>query len=444
MEYKNNSEFQIRSIKMANKMPRKGSAENSSIPHTRIDEESWINKYYEVGEKIGQGMFGKVFKVTHKETDEYWAMKVVNKEKAGGSAIKLLEREVAILKMVDQDNIIKLNEVFETGKKMFLVMELCEGGELADVLREKEKFSESDTKVIMKKMFDAISYLHKKDIVHRDLKLENILLSQNPKDPADKLHIKVTDFGLSVVKGGVGHDNMMQDFCGTPIYMSPEIIDNKAYSQQCDVWAMGVIMYSLLCGSPPFKANTEEELYEIIKKGEIDYTTNPVWNTISEDAKKCIELMLRTDPAHRSSASEVLHHAWITGIQRESRNVLDLMKQFRLEEEGQKSAINGEVENGEDPNSLSEEPTPETSERESRKNSAEGKKPGSGGKSGSSQNSTKSSTAEKSQRLSTPGQRTVSKSPAPKANNLKTLNNNTRPTTNLLSTGKSTAAKKKT
>lgn len=75
------SEFHIRSIKMANKMPRKGSAENSNIPHTRIDEESWINKYYEVGEKIGQGMFGKVFKVTHKETDEYWAMKVVNKEK---------------------------------------------------------------------------------------------------------------------------------------------------------------------------------------------------------------------------------------------------------------------------------------------------------------------------------------------------------------------------
>lgn len=403
---------------MANRVPRKGSAENTTIPHTRIDDESMIEKYYVVGEKIGQGMFGKVFKVQHIETEAYWAMKVINKEKAGGSAIKLLEREVAILKMVDHENIIKLNEVFETAKKMYLVMELCEGGELADALKEKQAYPEHDTKVIMTKLADAISYLHKRDIVHRDLKLENILLSQNPDNLEDHLHIKVTDFGLSVVKGGVGHDNMMQDFCGTPIYMSPEIIDNKAYSQQCDVWAMGVIMYSLLCGSPPFKANNEEELYDIIKKGEIDFTTNPVWNTVSEPAKKCIELMLRTDPAHRASASEVCHHAWITGSDRESVNVLELMKQFREEE---KSAINnGPVENGEETNG---QPDVDTNVETAapRKGSAETKKPGSGGKS-SNRNGTNSKTLGVAPR-------TVNKSPAPqKTSNSKTSQNSTRPT----------------
>lgn len=436
---------------MANMGNRKGSAGATDIPHTRIEEESWINKYYEVGEKIGQGMFGKVFKVRHLETEKYWAMKVVNKEKAGSSAIKLLEREVTILKRVDHENIIKLNEVFETGKKMYLVMELCEGGELADILKEKQTFSEEDTKVIMTKMAEAISYLHKRDIVHRDLKLENILLSQNPKDPTDKLHIKVTDFGLSVVKGGVGHDNMMQDFCGTPIYMSPEIIDNKAYSQQCDVWAMGVIMYSLLCGLPPFRAGSEEELYDIIKKGEVDFMSNPVWNTISEQAKNCIELMLKTDPAQRITASEVLHHTWISGVHRDSRNVLDLMKAFKddikleqemiEQEQGQNSAIIEEVENG-DENCIDE-----TSEKPSdsckRKGSDESKKPGSGGKSGNS--SRNGNNSEKSQKLS-PGQRNLSgKSPVPtKGGNTKISNNHLRQTSTPSSGKTLTAGKKKT
>lgn len=119
-------------------MSRKGSADMKSIPHTRINDETWIWEKYEPGEKIGQGTFGKVFKVKHKETGKDWAMKVINKEKAGGPVIKLLEREVGILKRVQHEHIISLNEVFETAKKMYLVMELCEGGELADeFLRQK-------------------------------------------------------------------------------------------------------------------------------------------------------------------------------------------------------------------------------------------------------------------------------------------------------------------
>ncbi|KAK3096801.1 hypothetical protein FSP39_003437 [Pinctada imbricata] len=291
-------------------MARKGSADRS-IPHTRINDESWIWEKYDSGDKIGQGTFGKVFKVKHKESGVHWAMKVINKEKAGGPAIKLIEREVAILKRVQHENIITLNEVFETGKKIYLIMELCEGGELADAVKEKGSYPEEDCKTIMTKLASAISYLHKNDIVHRDIKLENILLSQNPENPSDHLHIKVTDFGLSVVKGGVGHDNMMQDFCGTPIYMSPEIIDNKSYSQQCDVWAMGVIMYILMSGGPPFKSKDEDSLYDIIKKGEIDFS-DKAWVDKPDNAKHLIQKLLLLDPAHRITASEVLHHPWIT------------------------------------------------------------------------------------------------------------------------------------
>lgn len=361
-----------------------------SIPHTRINDESWIWEKYEPGEKIGQGTFGKVFKVKHKETGKDWAMKVINKEKAGGPVIKLLEREVGILKRVQHEHIISLNEVFETAKKMYLVMELCEGGELADALKARERIPEEECKIIMSRLASAISYLHKNDIVHRDLKLENILLAVDPNNLEDKLYIKVTDFGLSVVKGGTGHDNMMQDFCGTPIYMSPEIIDNKTYSQNCDVWAMGVILYIMLSGSPPFKSKDEDSLYDLIKKGELDFS-DEFWATVSVNAKSILEKMMRVDPAHRLTATEMLHHPWITGneTQQESTNVLELMKIFRDEqnEQNQKiedSAINGELSGLEltDPEEGSENKTVKNGTE--RKGSGGVKKPGSGGKSGPS------------------------------------------------------------
>lgn len=371
-------------------MSRKGSADMKSIPHTRINDETWIWEKYEPGEKIGQGTFGKVFKVKHKETGKDWAMKVINKEKAGGPVIKLLEREVGILKRVQHEHIISLNEVFETAKKMYLVMELCEGGELADALKTRERMSEEECKIIMSRLANAISYLHKNDIVHRDLKLENILLAVDPNNLEDKLYIKVTDFGLSVVKGGTGHDNMMQDFCGTPIYMSPEIIDNKTYSQNCDVWAMGVILYIMLSGTPPFKSKDEDSLYDLIKKGELDFS-DEFWANISVNAKSFLEKMMRVDPAHRLTATEMLHHPWITGneTQKESTNVLELMKIFRDEqnEQNQKiedSAINGELSGLElsDPEEGSEnKPVKNGTER---KGSGGVKKPGSGGKSGPS------------------------------------------------------------
>ncbi|XP_013383603.1 serine/threonine-protein kinase 33 [Lingula anatina] len=328
---------------------RQGSA-GRQVPHTRLEDDSVIEKTYELSKKLGQGSFGVVKEAKNRATGVTWAIKAVNKEKAGSSAIQLLEREVAILKKVQHEHIIHLEEVLETAKRMYLVLELCDQGELADVLKEKGKFTEAETKTIMRNLASAIQYLHKNDIVHRDLKLENILLSHNPENPEDKLHIKVTDFGLSVCKGGVGHENMMQDFCGTPIYMSPEIIDNKTYSQQCDVWAMGIIMYTLLCGNPPFRAREEEKLYEMIKKGEIDFS-EPVWEEISEDAKHVISGMLKVDPAHRTTASEVLAHPWITGEERtcQPANVLEMMKQWKdelkleSEEQGEDdSAINGD------------------------------------------------------------------------------------------------------
>ncbi|XP_029577012.1 serine/threonine-protein kinase 33 isoform X3 [Salmo trutta] len=265
---------------------------------------------------------------------------------AGSSGVKLLEREVSILKRVNHAHIIHLEEVFETQKRMYLVTELCEGGELKELLQKNTRFTEEETRHIINSLAEAIVYLHKKDIVHRDLKLENILVkSYHHGVDNDMINIKVTDFGLSVKKGGVGSENMLKATCGTPIYMAPEVINAHEYSQQCDVWSIGVIMYMLLCGEPPFIATSEERLFEMIKKGELHFD-GPVWDSISDAAKKVLSCLLKVDPAHRITANELLDNPWITGDTNTlatPTNVLEMMRLFRDDPEEAESEEASEV-----------------------------------------------------------------------------------------------------
>ncbi|XP_071256036.1 serine/threonine-protein kinase 33-like isoform X1 [Salvelinus alpinus] len=324
---------------------RVSSAERK-VPHTRMEDEADLQQIYSFGRKLGQGSFGVVCEATHNETRKKWAIKKVNKEKAGSSGVKLLEREVSILKRVNHAHIIHLEEVFETQKRMYLVTELCEGGELKELLQKNTRFTEEETKHIINSLAEAIVYLHKKDIVHRDLKLENILVkSYHHGVDNDMINIKVTDFGLSVKKGGVGSENMLKATCGTPIYMAPEVINAHEYSQQCDVWSIGVIMYMLLCGEPPFIATSEERLFEMIKKGELHFV-GPVWDSISDAAKKVLSCLLKVDPAHRITANELLDNPWITGDTNTlatPTNVLEMMRLFRDDPEEVESEEESEV-----------------------------------------------------------------------------------------------------
>ncbi|KAM5223184.1 serine/threonine-protein kinase 33 isoform 3-T4 [Hipposideros larvatus] len=251
---------------------------------------------------------------------------------AGSSAVKLLEREVNILKSVKHEHIIHLEQVFETPKKMYLVMELCEDGELKEILCRKGHFSEIETRWIIQSLASAIAYLHNKDIVHRDLKLENIMVKSSFIDANNEmnLNIKVTDFGLAVKKLGRG-EAMLQTTCGTPIYMAPEVINAHDYSQQCDIWSIGVIMYILLCGEPPFLASSEEKLFELIRKGELHFD-DPVWDSISDCAKSVLKQLMKVDPAHRITAKELLDNQWLTGNALSSlrpTNVLEMMKEWK-------------------------------------------------------------------------------------------------------------------
>ncbi|XP_011672831.1 serine/threonine-protein kinase 33 isoform X2 [Strongylocentrotus purpuratus] len=324
-----------------------------SVPHTRLEDDAAVEKHYQSGAKLGAGSFGVVFEGTCLKTNKKWAIKIINKEKAGSLAVKLLEREVAILKKVKQRHIIYLKEVFETPKRMYLVMEICDEGELNKLFNHEGVFSEADTRTIIQRLTSAVAYLHKNDIVHRDIKLENILVSKNPDEPSDRLNIKLTDFGLSVVKGGVGSD--IQNMCGTPMYMAPEVIDNQGYSQQCDIWSIGVIAFLLICGEPPFTGQDEDGLYDSIRKGDLDFSTD-AWQRISDEAKNAIQGLLKVDPAHRLTASELLDHPWITGdrsrpMNNGPTNVLEMMKQWKLEEdneEGEEEVDGGGTNNVDD------------------------------------------------------------------------------------------------
>ncbi|XP_070281466.1 serine/threonine-protein kinase 33 isoform X6 [Myotis yumanensis] len=290
----------------------RGNVSEVKVPHVRLDDGAAIQEIYTFGRILGKGSFGVVIEAINKETGTKWAIKKVNKEKAGSSAVKLLEQEVNILKSVKHEHIIHLEQVFETPKKMYLVMELCEDGELREILKRKKHFSENETRWIIQSLASAIAYLHSNDIVHRDLKLENIMVKSSFTDANNEmnLNIKVTDFGLAAKKHG-GSEAMLQSTCGTPTYMAPEVINDHDYSQQCDIWSIGVIMYSLLCGEPPFFASSEEKLFELIRKGELRFS-DPVWDSISDCAKSVLKQLMKVDPAHRITAKELLDNQWIT------------------------------------------------------------------------------------------------------------------------------------
>ncbi|XP_078270843.1 serine/threonine-protein kinase 33 isoform X2 [Rhinoraja longicauda] len=330
--------------KMPSQRATVSNAECKVVPHTRVDDEFAIRQIYSFGQRLGQGSYGVVIEATHNRSGKKWAIKKVNREKAGSSAVKLLEREVSILKQVNHEHIIHLEEVFETPKRMYLVTEVCEGGELSAILHRKKNLTENETRHVIHSLASAIAYLHKNDIVHRDLKLENILVKniETSSELDMKLNIKVTDFGLSVQKGGVGSDKMLQATCGTPMYMAPEVLSAHQYTQQCDAWSIGVIMYTLLSGAPPFVANSEEKLAKLINRGELRLDSS-VLQKISDGAKDVLSRLLKVDPAHRITANELLDNPWVTGdttaTQRPS-NVLEMMKQWKDDLDGDEDGSN--------------------------------------------------------------------------------------------------------
>lgn len=270
-----------------------------------------LTDLYYVKEEIGQGSYGKVFKVKNKTTGETRACKQLPIKHINNYEKFMLE--INILSKMDHPNIIKLFEVFEDKRYVYLVMEECNGGELFDKIIDKLQndtiFTEREAAKIFKQVMSAVCYCHKEGICHRDLKPENLLLL-NKKDDSP---IKVIDFGLSNIfkDNTTGQEKKMTTKVGTAYYVSPEVLAGN-YDEKCDIWSAGVILYILLCGDPPYNGPNDNEIYRRIKQKKFTYS-NPIWKNISDQAKDLINKML-TEPTKRLTAEEVLQHPWIKDL----------------------------------------------------------------------------------------------------------------------------------
>lgn len=289
--------------------PKSETKTNKDEPVSLLDEEGGVRRepiedFYELGKEIGRGGFSVVIECTEKKTGEKYAIKCIKKTMVEGDDIKLLRREIAIMKGVSHPNILKLYEVFEDEDEFFLVMELVEGKELFDKIVDKGQYSEADAAHIVRQIVSAVDYLHANGIAHRDLKPENLLSAGSDGNEI----IKIADFGFSK---NFGEEKLMTS-CGSPGYVAPEVLTSESYDKSVDMWSVGVIIYILLCGYPPFYADNAPALFKKIMDVKYDFE-DPSWDDVSADAKDLIRHLLVKEPSERYTAKQCLENRWVQG-----------------------------------------------------------------------------------------------------------------------------------
>ncbi|XP_052193107.1 CDPK-related kinase 5 isoform X2 [Diospyros lotus] len=263
---------------------------------------------YEVGEEVGRGHFGYTCSAMPKKGDlkgQRVAVKVIPKAKMTSAiAIEDVRREVKILQALKgHNNLVQFYDAFEDHDNVYIVMELCAGGELLDrILSRGGKYSEDDAKAVMVQILDVVAFCHLQGVVHRDLKPENFLFVS--KDEHSQL--KAIDFGLSDF---VRPDERLNDIVGSAYYVAPEVF-YRSYSTEADVWSIGVIAYILLCGSRPFWARTESGIFRAVLRADPSFDEAP-WPSLSSEAKDFVKRLLSKDPRKRMSAAQALSHPWI-------------------------------------------------------------------------------------------------------------------------------------
>ena len=265
--------------------------------------EGKLEDKYKIIKEIGTGGFSRCLLVKNKTTGIEYACKELPKKKL--SDYEGLMREVNLMIKLDHPNIIKLYEVYENDKNIYLIMELCTGGELFDRIVENTEngvqFTEKQAANLFKQMMSAINYCHKNGIVHRDLKPENLLYLNKDKNSP----VKVIDFGMSK---RFDSKHFMSEKVGTAYYISPEVLNGK-YDEKCDIWSAGVILYIIICGYPCFNGDDDDEIFAAIQKGKINFPS-PEWDSISNDAKELIKKMC-CSPNKRLTAEQVLNETWV-------------------------------------------------------------------------------------------------------------------------------------
>lgn len=221
--------------------------QHGKMPKTRVE-------FYKVGKVLGKGAFGKVNLGLHRLTRKLVAIKSTTRDEMREKSMKKMQNEIDILKSLRHPSHIKLFETFTTDTHYLIVMELCPGGDLLNYVRKRRKLREDAAKVIFRQIMQGINYLHANGIVHRDIKLDNILLDGHG-------NVKIGDFGVSKM---VKANELLFEQCGTPAYIAPEIIREIGYKGfPVDIWSAGICLFAILYGNVPFKANQLSELNNI-------------------------------------------------------------------------------------------------------------------------------------------------------------------------------------
>eukprot|EP01147_Barroeca_monosierra_P003685 gene3685-6237_t len=273
-----------------------------------------LREKYNLQRQLGSGACGEVFLGLDKCSGRKYAIKMINKRRfsqstaMGGPTHEQLMAEVDILLRLEHPNIIHIHDMIDSPNFLYIILEFAKGGELFDRIVEKDGFSEPEAKFFFLQLLDAVSYLHEQGVAHRDLKPENILLASTDNDSL----VKVTDFGLAKL---VGPQSFMKTMCGTPSYQAPEVLNTslhrqEGYGQAVDMWSLGVILYILLVGYPPFSDTLPIPLSQQIIEGRYEMP-DEYWKTISEQAKDIVRKLLSVDPSNRLTVQQALEHPFM-------------------------------------------------------------------------------------------------------------------------------------
>ncbi|XP_043720258.1 CDPK-related kinase 7-like isoform X2 [Telopea speciosissima] len=271
-----------------------------------------VSTKYELGEEVGRGHFGYTCTAKGKKGElkgQEVAVKVISKAKMTTAiAIEDVRREVKILRaLTGHKNLVQFYDAYEDEDNVYIVMELCKGGELLDrILSRGGKYSEEDAKVIMIQILSVVSFCHLQGVVHRDLKPENFLFSTKDEESP----LKAIDFGLSDF---VKPDERLNDIVGSAYYVAPEVL-HRSYGTEGDMWSIGVIAYILLCGSRPFWARTESGIFRAVLKADPSFEEAP-WPSLSSEAKDFVKRLLNKDYRKRLTAAQALSHPWLSNHQ---------------------------------------------------------------------------------------------------------------------------------
>ncbi|KAF1477317.1 Ribosomal protein S6 kinase alpha-2, partial [Pygoscelis antarcticus] len=269
---------------------------------------------YEIKEDIGIGSYSVCKRCVHKATETEFAVKIIDKSKRDPS-----EEIEILLRYGQHPNIITLKDVYDDGKYVYLVMELMRGGELLDRILRQKCFSEREASAVLCTITRTVDYLHSQGVVHRDLKPSNILYMDESGNPDS---IRICDFGFA--KQLRAENGLLMTPCYTANFVAPEVLKRQGYDAACDIWSLGILLYTMLAGFTPFANGPDDTPEEILARiGSGKYAlTGGNWDSVSDTAKDIVSKMLHVDPHQRLTAVQVLRHPWIVNKEYLSQNQL--------------------------------------------------------------------------------------------------------------------------